>query len=161
LDVDCRQPSKTPEAAFPTNAIQLGTLLVKRTIGKLQFTLYHYLALVSVFCITLALLVNEQPDVVIAALFASISVAGVAVLASFSARHLIFTIRQISKRRNLRPLISRIKWLLVDGIIAIWLIACVAAVNQICANASGHAIWLVVLAAVSSPLAIWRMRLFS
>ena len=125
---------------------------------KFQISLRQIFVLTVVAGIAIACLRRESPPVVGATLFCCLSFLGVLLLARSTFANLAVTLRAVVADRSWYPLAARIRWIAIDCMLVVWLIATIAVCNYVIRNHAGGA---VILLAISAPVAVlasflWR-----
>ena len=120
-----------------------------------QFGVRDVMIAVVLVSVPLGMIVNESPKTGLAALFCAASICVIMTLISISAKDLFVKIKFAFEHRTIRPLIGRIRWLILDTIILTWSFAVISTANYVFANSFGRASWLVILGALFGPFTVW------
>ncbi len=124
-----------------------------------KYNIRHLLVLTVVACVAAALIADEPAEIGLATVFCAISFSGIATLILVSLANLWRQMKISVANRSLRPLISRIKWLIIETIILVWLFATISITNYVLANHVKHAPWLLLIGAVISPVTARKLAL--
>ena len=123
-----------------------------------NYTIQDLLALTVVACLAAAFIADEPVAIGLATIFCVISFSGITALVLFSQGNLWRQLKTAIANRSLRPLISRIKWLVIDMVIVVWLVAAISTTNYVLANHVKHAPWLLLIGALISPFTARRVQ---
>ncbi len=128
----------------------------------MKFRSRHLFLLILLVAVGLAFLAQEPPGVVMATLFCCLSLVGIPVAVWFNGANFFQILARSIRHRELGMLSARIKWLMVDGAILIWLFTAISAANFVLENFVAGAKTLLLLALLCSPLAtgvlLYRLR---
>ena len=122
-----------------------------------KYNIRALLVLTVAVSMAAALIADEPISIGLASVFCVVSYSGIAILIVVSAGNLWRQLRMALANRSLRPLISRIKWLIIDTVIVVWLFASISITNYVLANHVKHAPWLLLIGALISPFAAYRL----
>lgn len=124
-----------------------------------NFKIRDLLILTGVLAAAAALIADEPISVGLAAVLCVVFYNGIAALTLFSAVNLWRQTSLSIANRSLRPLVSRIKWLVIDTVIVVLLVASISITNYVLASHVKLAPWLLLIGAAISPLTACRLVL--
>ncbi len=124
----------------------------------LQIRVQELLAVMTLVCVALAMVVDEPARVATAALFCFGSVVVLTMLAVVAGTTWVNSVVRSVQGRTLYPLAARARWGIFDGLLAIWTIAVVSIYKFVEQNAVARSDWLVWIALAIAPLlAVWAI----
>jgi hypothetical protein len=124
-----------------------------------QYNLRSLLTLTVMISAAAALIADEPIQVGLATVFCFVSYNAIAALTLFSAENLWRKTRKSIADHSLRPFVSRIKWLALDSVIAVWLVASISITNYVLANHVKYGPWLLLMGVLTSPVLAYRLGL--
>lgn len=122
-----------------------------------QFSLADLMLWTACSAVVFMLLSGETFSIGFGTMFCVISYVFVLVLGAISIGDLCRRVGRVFVSRSFRPLVSRIKWLILDTVILTWCLTTIPIANHVIANSTANANWLLLLGVVCSPLIAWRI----
>ncbi len=118
----------------------------------MQFRSRDLFAVVFLVALTLGFVAGETPVVAVATGFFLISSIGISIAIWISGKDLVNSFAAAVSSRRVGPLGARIKWLMIDGLIFVWLILAISVANFVLNNYVGGARTMLIVTLFLGPL---------